>query len=111
MRTQPHNKEREGMTDIAVFEKRATEAEKQIAFLTAKLDELANLLDRHRTDRLIIFTRYNDLVHDVADRFFIPSITYKTGTDERRRYLQHFREDKYSAIVSSQVLGSVYTSS
>jgi superfamily II DNA or RNA helicase len=84
---------------------RARNAARNIAYSSAaKLDELANLLDRHRTDRLIIFTRYNDLVHDVADRFFIPSITYKTGTDERRRYLQHFREDKYSAIVSSQVL-------
>jgi superfamily II DNA or RNA helicase len=84
---------------------RARNEARQIAYSSAaKLDELANLLARHRDDRIIVFTRYNDLVHDVADRFFIPPITYKTGKDERRRLLQKFRDDTYSAIVSSQVL-------
>lgn len=70
----------------------------------SKLDELATLLDQHRDDRLIIFTRYNDLVHDVSDRFFIPSITHKTEKKERRRILQKFKDNAYSAVVSSQVL-------
>jgi superfamily II DNA or RNA helicase len=43
-------------------------------------------------------------VYDVADRFFIPPITHSTPTDERERILGRFREDTYSAIVSSQVL-------
>jgi superfamily II DNA or RNA helicase len=84
---------------------RARNEARQIAYnSTAKLDELATLLDRHRDDRIIIFTRYNDLVYDVADRFFIPPITHSTPTDERERILGRFREDTYSAIVSSQVL-------
>jgi superfamily II DNA or RNA helicase len=84
---------------------RARNEARQIAYGSdAKLAELATLLDRHRDDRLIIFTRYNDLVHAVADRFFIPPITHKTGKDERRDILQKFRDDTYSAIVSSQVL-------
>lgn len=84
---------------------RARNEARQIAYSSAaKLDELANLLDRHCDDRIILFTRYNDLVHDVADRFFIPPITHKTEKEERRQILQKFRDDTYSAIVSSQVL-------
>lgn len=84
---------------------RARNEARQIAYNSeAKLDELASLLSRHRDDRLIIFTRYNDLVHQVADRFFIPPITHTTEKDERRRILSKFRENDYSAIVSSQVL-------
>lgn len=78
---------------------------RQIAYSSgAKLDECATLLDRHRDDRIIIFTRHNDLVHAVADRFFIPPITHKTPKDERRRTLRRFKNDDYGAIVSSQVL-------
>jgi superfamily II DNA or RNA helicase len=78
---------------------------RKIAYGSAsKLEELAALLRQHQDDRLIIFTRYNDFVHDVSDRFLIPGITHKTRKDERRRILKRFREDTYSAIVSSQVL-------
>lgn len=84
---------------------RARNKARKIAYSSeSKLDELATLLDQHRDDRLIIFTRYNDLVHDVSDRFFIPRITHKTEKDERRRILQKFKDNTYSAIVSSQVL-------
>jgi len=84
---------------------RARNAARKIAYSSeAKLDELANLLETHRGDRIIIFTRYNDLVHDIADRYLVPPITHKTGKEERRQILDRFREDTYSAIVSSQVL-------
>jgi len=84
---------------------RARNAARKIAYSSqAKLDELGNLLETHRDDRIIIFTRYNDLVHDIADRYFVPPITHKTPKDERRRILTRFKEDDYSAIVSSQVL-------
>lgn len=84
---------------------RARNEARRIAYSShAKLDELGNLLQTHRNDRLIIFTRYNDLVHDIANRYFIPPITHKTGTDERRQILTRFKADIYSAIVSSQVL-------
>ncbi|MFB6362067.1 MAG: DEAD/DEAH box helicase, partial [Halobacteriales archaeon] len=84
---------------------RARNEARKIAYSSqAKLDELGNLLETHRDDRLIIFTRYNDLVHAIADRYFVPPITHKTGKDERRQILSRFKEDVYSAIVSSQVL-------
>ncbi|WP_233203897.1 DEAD/DEAH box helicase [Halegenticoccus soli] len=56
------------------------------------------------TDRVIIFTRYNDLVHRVSDRFLIPAITHRTDRAERREILDRFRDGTYSAVVSSQVL-------
>ncbi|KTG08483.1 helicase [Haloprofundus marisrubri] len=86
---------------------RAKETSRKIAFnAESKLDELASLLRecRENDDRIIVFTRYNDLVHVVADRFLIPSITYKTPTDERRSTLSGFKAGRYDAIVSSQVL-------
>lgn len=84
---------------------RARNEARKIAYSSeAKLDELANLLEEHREDRMIIFTRYNDLVYEIADRFFVPCITHKTGKDERIDVLRKFKQDEYSAIVSSQVL-------
>ena len=84
---------------------RARNRARKIAYSSAaKLDELATLLERHREDRIIVFTRYNDLVDDVVSRFFVPPITHETGKEERRRILRKFREGDYSAIVSSRVL-------
>ena len=84
---------------------RARNEARQIAYSSiAKLDELGKLLEIHRDDRIIVFTRFNDLVYEVADRYFIPPITHKSGKDERRRILTRFKEGVYSAIVSSQVL-------
>ena len=84
---------------------RARNAARKIAYNSrAKLDELATLLSTHRDDRIIIFTRYNDLVYAIADRYFVPPITHTTPKDERRQILTRFREDEYPAIVSSQVL-------
>ncbi len=77
----------------------------QIAFNAHhKREELRRLLKRHRGDRIIIFTRFNDLVYRISEEFFIPAITYKTDRDERVEVLEGFREGVYSAIVSSQVL-------
>jgi len=78
---------------------------RRIAFNSqAKLEKLEELLEEHKGDRIIIFTRYNDLVYRISQRFLIPAITYRTGKDERREVLQGFKEGAYKAIVSSQVL-------
>jgi superfamily II DNA or RNA helicase len=70
----------------------------------AKMDALADVLDRHRGDRVIVFTAHNDLVYRIAERFLLPAITHQTGTEERRRFLERFREGTYSRIVTSNVL-------
>jgi superfamily II DNA or RNA helicase len=70
----------------------------------AKVERLAELLDRHREDRLIVFTAHNDLVYRLAERFLIPAITHQTGTDERRTILEKFRTGEYSRVVAANVL-------
>ncbi|WP_284009698.1 DEAD/DEAH box helicase family protein [Haloarcula pelagica] len=69
-----------------------------------KVDRLATILDRHRDDRIIVFTAYTDLVYRLSERFLIPAITHETGASERREILQRFREGDYSRIVTANVL-------
>ncbi|MGC1122493.1 MAG: DEAD/DEAH box helicase family protein [Candidatus Methanofastidiosia archaeon] len=70
----------------------------------SKLERLQELLERHRNDRIIIFTRYNDLVYHISKEFFIPCITHKTDKNERKEILNRFKKGSYTVIVSSQVL-------
>jgi len=84
---------------------RARNEARQIAYNSrAKLDELENILEEKKNDRIIIFTRHNEMVYAVSKRFLIPCITHKTGKKERREILRRFKDGTYSAIVSSQVL-------
>lgn len=67
-----------------------------------KLKKIGGILNKN--DRIIIFTRYNDMAYEISRRFFIPCITYRTDEKEREEILDRFRRGIYSAIVSSQVL-------
>jgi superfamily II DNA or RNA helicase len=69
-----------------------------------KVEALADILDRHREDRVIVFTAYTDLVYDLAERFLIPPITNETGAEERREILERFRRGEYSRVVAANVL-------
>jgi superfamily II DNA or RNA helicase len=69
-----------------------------------KVEELAGILDRHRGDRVIVFTAYTDLVYRLSERFLIPAITHETSAGERRRILERFRDGRYSRIVAANVL-------
>ncbi|MHA1426913.1 MAG: DEAD/DEAH box helicase family protein [Candidatus Helarchaeota archaeon] len=67
-----------------------------------KLEKIRTLLSKE--NRTIIFTRFNDMVYEISKMFLIPCITYRTDPQERREILRKFKEGKYSALVSSQVL-------
>ncbi|RJX42667.1 ATP-dependent helicase [Halonotius aquaticus] len=69
-----------------------------------KRHQLGRILDRHREDRLIVFTAHTELVYDLSERFLIPAITNETGASERREILQRFREGEYSRIITANVL-------
>ncbi|MBO4246643.1 DEAD/DEAH box helicase family protein [Halomicrobium sp. IBSBa] len=69
-----------------------------------KIERLATILDRHRDDRVIVFTAHTDLVYRLSERFLLPAITHETGADERREILERFREGTYSRIVTANVL-------
>ena len=69
-----------------------------------KVRELARVLDRHRGDRVIVFTAYTDLVYRLSERFLMPAITHETSAPERREILERFREGDYSRVVTANVL-------
>ncbi|WP_251343727.1 DEAD/DEAH box helicase [Haloplanus halophilus] len=70
----------------------------------AKVAALSRLLDRHRDDRIIVFTAHTDLVYRLSERFLIPAVTAETGASERRTILDRFREGTYSRVVAANVL-------
>ncbi|KOX93224.1 DNA repair helicase [Haloarcula rubripromontorii] len=69
-----------------------------------KVDRLATILDRHREDRIIVFTAHTDLVYRLSERFLIPAITHETDASERREILERFRDGTYSRVVTANVL-------
>jgi superfamily II DNA or RNA helicase len=70
----------------------------------AKLQLLERLLDRHRRDRMLIFTYDNATVYQIARRFLVPAITYQTRARERRHILECFQTGEYPIVVTSRVL-------
>lgn len=67
-----------------------------------KIEKIRDLLNKE--DRIIIFTRYNNMVYEISRKFLIPCITYKTPNKERKEILKKFKKGIYTAIISSQVL-------
>lgn len=70
----------------------------------AKLNTLVELLERHRDDRVIIFSEFNALVNQVSRYLLIPSITHKTPAAEREALLDGFRSGRFSKLVTGRVL-------
>ncbi|HYE65209.1 MAG TPA: DEAD/DEAH box helicase, partial [Pyrinomonadaceae bacterium] len=78
---------------------------KRIALGTdAKLRVLGDLLQRHRRDRVLIFTAENEMVYRISERFFVPAITHETGIKERRQWLEAFNQGDVLALATSKVL-------
>jgi len=94
-----------GVEERAYEALRAWDEAKRIAFNSKnKLRKLKELLEKHRGDKIIIFTRHNELVYRISRTFLIPAITHRTAKEEREEILRKFREGSYRAIVTSQVL-------
>lgn len=84
---------------------RAYWQQKRIALAhEGKLEQLEALLKRHAHDRVLIFTSDNETVYAISRRFFLPSITHKTPTRERKAFLEGFNAGTYGALVTSKVL-------
>jgi superfamily II DNA or RNA helicase len=78
---------------------------KRIALGTdAKLRVLAELLRRHRHDRVLIFTAENEMVYRISEQFLIPAITHDTNIKERREWLAAFNAGDVLALATSKVL-------
>jgi superfamily II DNA or RNA helicase len=79
--------------------------QREIAFAApAKLDYVGLLLDRHRDDRVLLFTQDNATAHELSRRFLIPIITHETKVRERSEILAGLADGGYGAVVTSKVL-------
>jgi superfamily II DNA or RNA helicase len=70
----------------------------------AKIKGLGEFLDVYGQEKILIFTRYNQLVYRISRRFLIPAVTYQTPREERKEILEKFKAGEYRAVVTSQVL-------
>jgi superfamily II DNA or RNA helicase len=70
----------------------------------AKFEMLAELLRRHRQERVLIFTNDNRTAYDISRRFLLPLITHQTKLAERKAWLAGFREGRWPFLVTSKVL-------
>jgi superfamily II DNA or RNA helicase len=88
--------------------RQALQAQRQARMIAlnaeAKIPRVADLLSRHRDDRVIIFAEYTALVDAISRRLLIPSITYQTAAAERRALLDGFRQGRYSKLATGRIL-------
>ena len=79
--------------------------QRQIAFTAENKFKLcADLLDRHRGERVLIFTNDNRTAYEISTRFLLPLITHQTRVAERREILANFHSGRWPAVVTSKVL-------
>ena len=84
---------------------RAYLVQKQLSFAsTTKQEWVWKLLQRHRGDRILIFTQDNNTAYQLGTRFFLPVLTHQTKLKERNAFLDRFRDGTYSILVTSKVL-------
>ncbi|MBV5261973.1 DEAD/DEAH box helicase [Synechococcus moorigangaii CMS01] len=78
---------------------------KDIAAGTAgKLRTLAQLIQQHYPEKILIFTNDNATVYRISQEFLIPAITHQTPVKERQHILEQFRHETYHILVTSHVL-------
>jgi superfamily II DNA or RNA helicase len=70
----------------------------------AKVRVLGDFLNVYGDEKVLIFTRYNQLVYQLSRHFLIPAVTHQTPREERKEILEGFKSGEYKAIVTSQVL-------
>ncbi len=68
-----------------------------------KQDVCAQLIEKHREDNVLIIGQYLDQLEDIADKFKAPIITGRTGTRERERLYQAFRDGEEKLLIVSKV--------
>ena len=62
------------------------------------------LLQKHRGDRILIFTQDNEMAYRLGRHFFLPVLTHQTKVKERKAFLDAFRAGEYRILVTSKVL-------
>ncbi len=70
----------------------------------AKIDALWEILRRHRSDRIIVFTEDNETVYRLSRLLFMPALTHQTRPAERKRLLAQFAAGELPMLLTSKVL-------
>ena len=70
----------------------------------AKINVLTELLQRHKRERVLIFTAENEMVYRISEQFLIPAITHETPIKERKAWLEAFNRGEVLALATSKVL-------
>lgn len=70
----------------------------------AKIATIEELLRKHVTDKVIVFSEYVDMVDRISRTLLLPSITYRTPPAERRAILEGFRTGEFTKLVTGRVL-------
>ncbi len=80
------------------------EARKIALSAEKKLEIVEKLLEENPDEKVIIFSRYTDIVREVSRRFLIPRILHDTPKDERKEILKMFREGKIRVLATAMAL-------
>lgn len=70
----------------------------------SKIDSVAQLLHKHRGEKVLVFSEYTAMVAALSRQLSLPAITYRTDAEERRLILERFRSGRYSKLASGRVL-------
>lgn len=96
---------RSGGDPLAYQALRAHQQARRIAFGAAgKLAEVERLLERHKDERVLIFSEYNAAVEELGRRLCVPVIVHSTPPAERRTILERFRSGQYTKLATGRVL-------
>lgn len=80
------------------------EARQLLSYTEGKRAALAEILRRHRSSRILVFTSHNQSAYAVAREHLIMPITCHIGRREREQVLERFRAGDLRALVSARVL-------
>lgn len=88
--------------------RRALQAQRQARQIAlnaeSKVHRVAELLEQHRADPVLVFAEHVSMVETLGRRLALPTITYRTPPDERRMVLEGFRSGRYSKLAAGRVL-------
>ena len=84
---------------------RARNKARQIALSAEKkIKVVEDLLKSNPEEKVIIFSRYTDIIREVSRRFLIPRILHNTPKDERKEVLRMFKEGKIRILATAMAL-------
>jgi superfamily II DNA or RNA helicase len=84
---------------------KAWRAQKRLSYTSEnKIALVEELVARHASERVIVFTADNDTVYAISRRLLVPVITHQTPTRERREILDRFNQGIYQVVCTSKVL-------